>query len=145
MHDEYLKSLVSQVKDVKETKGSNDLERIITEQELKIKNLEAISEVHQKQNGELQVRIKDLERQIEDKRVDDGGWVSIHALYSGSPQAFLSACSKPELDELAAAATTAPLSPSARVTLRRASAQGACPHGSRSSLLDYRQSFDQLY
>ena len=76
MHDEYLKSLVSQVKDVKETKGSNDLERIITEQELKIKNLEAISEVHQKQNGELQVRIKELEKQIEDKRVDDGGWVS---------------------------------------------------------------------
>ena len=76
MHDEYLKSLVSQVKDVKETKGSNDLERIITEQELKIKNLEAISEVHQKQNGELQVRIKELEKQIEDKRVDDGGWIS---------------------------------------------------------------------
>ncbi len=76
MHDEYLKSLVSQVKDVKETKGSNDLERIITEQELKIKNLEAISEVHQKQNGELQVRIKELEKQIEDKRVADGGWIS---------------------------------------------------------------------
>jgi len=76
MHDEYLKSLVSQVKDVKETKGSNDLERIITEQELKIKNLEAISEVHQKQNGELQIRIKELEKQIEDKRVDDGGWIS---------------------------------------------------------------------
>jgi len=76
MHDEYLKSLVSQVKDAKETKGSNDLERIITEQELKIKNLEAISEVHQKQNGELQVRIKELEKQIEDKRVADGGWIS---------------------------------------------------------------------
>ena len=76
MHDEYLKSLVSQVKDVKETKGSNDLERIITEQELKIKNIEAISEVHQKQNGELQVRIKELEKQIEDKRVADGGWIS---------------------------------------------------------------------
>lgn len=76
MHDEYLKSLVSQVKDVKETKGSNDLERIISEQQLKIENLQAISEVHQKQNGELQVRIKELEKQIEDKRVADGGWIS---------------------------------------------------------------------
>ena len=61
MRDEYLKSLVSQVKDAKETKGKNDLERIIAEQKLKIKNLEAISKVHQKQNGELQVRINELD------------------------------------------------------------------------------------
>ena len=76
MVDVYLKSLVDKVKDAKETKGINDLERIIAEQELKIKNLEAISKVHQKQNGQLQVRIKELEKQIEDKRIDDGGWVA---------------------------------------------------------------------
>ena len=76
MHDEYLKSLVSQVKDAKETKGKNDLERIIAEQKLKIKNLESISKVHQKQNGELQVRINELEKLIEDKK-DDGSWSSI--------------------------------------------------------------------
>ena len=52
------------------------MERIIAEQKLKIENLEAISKVHQKQNGELQVRIKELEKQIEDKRIDDGGWVT---------------------------------------------------------------------
>ena len=80
MHDEYLKSLVSQVKDAKETKGKNDLERIIAEQELKIKNLEAISKVHQKQNGELQVRINELQKQIEDDKLNimhgEIGWIN---------------------------------------------------------------------
>lgn len=76
MVDTYLKSLVDKVKDAKETKGINDLERIIAEQKLKIKNLEAISKVHQKQNGQLQVRIKELEKLIEDKK-DDGSWSSI--------------------------------------------------------------------
>ncbi len=76
MVDTYLKSILDTVQEAKKTKGSNDLERIISEQQLKIENLQAISKVHQKQNGELQVRIKELEKQIEDKRVDDGGWVS---------------------------------------------------------------------
>ena len=66
MVDTYLKSILATVQEAKKTKGSNDLERIIAEQELRIKNLEAISKVHQKQNGELQVRIKELEKQIED-------------------------------------------------------------------------------
>ena len=65
MVDTYLKSILETVQEAKKTKGSNDLERIIAEQELRIKNLEAISKVHQKQNGELQVTIKELERQIE--------------------------------------------------------------------------------
>ena len=64
MHDEYLKSLVSQVKDAKETKGKNDLERIIAEQELKIKNLEAISKVHQEQNGKLQLDVNKKDEKI---------------------------------------------------------------------------------
>ena len=80
MPDEYLKSLVSQVKDAKETKGKNDLERIIAEQELKIKNLEAISKVHQKQNGELHVRINELQKQIEDDKLNimhgEIGWIN---------------------------------------------------------------------
>ena len=61
MVDTYLKSILDTVQEAKKTKGSNDLERIISEQQLTIKNLEAI---------------KELEKQIEDKRVDDGGWVS---------------------------------------------------------------------
>ena len=42
----------------------------------RVQELEAISKVHQEQNGKLQMRIKELEKQIEDKRIDDGGWVS---------------------------------------------------------------------
>lgn len=42
----------------------------------RVQELEAISKVHQKQNGKLQMRIKELEKQIEDKRIDDGGWSS---------------------------------------------------------------------
>tara|TARA_R100000700_G_C3068229_1_gene79682 strand:- start:147 stop:389 length:243 start_codon:yes stop_codon:yes gene_type:complete len=76
MVDTYLKSILDTVADARKNKGKNDLERIIAEQKLKIENLEAISKVHQKQNGELQVRIKELEKQIEDKRIDDGGWVT---------------------------------------------------------------------
>ena len=76
MVDTYLKSILETVQEAKKTKGQNDLERIIAEQKLKIENLQAISEVHQKQNGQLQIRIKELEKQIEDKGVDDGGWIS---------------------------------------------------------------------
>lgn len=65
MVDTYLKSILDTVQEAKKTKGFNDLERIIAEQELRIKNLEAISMVHQKQNGELQVTIKKLEREVE--------------------------------------------------------------------------------
>ena len=67
MVDTYLKSILDTVQEAKKTKGSNDLERIISEQQLKI---------DQKQNGQLQIRIKELETQIEDKRVDDGGWIN---------------------------------------------------------------------
>ena len=42
----------------------------------RVQELEAISKVHQEQNGKLQMRIKELEKQIEDKRIDDGGWNS---------------------------------------------------------------------
>ena len=42
----------------------------------RVQELEAISKVHQAQNGKLQMRIKELEKQIEDKRIDDGGWNS---------------------------------------------------------------------
>ena len=42
----------------------------------RVQELEAISKVHQDQNGKLQMRIKELEKQIEDKRIDVGGWVS---------------------------------------------------------------------
>ena len=42
----------------------------------RVKELEEISKVHQEQNGKLQVRIKELEKQLEEKRVDEGGWVS---------------------------------------------------------------------
>ena len=42
----------------------------------RVKELEEISKVHQEQNGKLQMRIKELEKQIEDKRIDDGGWNS---------------------------------------------------------------------
>jgi len=76
MVDTYLKSILETVQEAKKTKGQNDLERIIAEQKLKIENLQAISKVHQKQNGELQIKIKELKKQIEDKRVDDGGWVN---------------------------------------------------------------------
>ena len=76
MVDTYLKSILETVQEAKKTKGQNGLERIIAEQKLKIENLQAISKVHQKQNGERQIKIKELEKQIEDKRVDDGGWVS---------------------------------------------------------------------
>ena len=42
----------------------------------RVQELEEISKVHQKQNGELQMRIKELEKQLEEKRIDEGGWVS---------------------------------------------------------------------
>ena len=42
----------------------------------RVQELEAISKVHEEQNGKLQMRIKELEKQIEDKRIDDGGWNS---------------------------------------------------------------------
>ena len=42
----------------------------------RVQELEAISKVHQEQNGKLQMKIKELEKQIEDKRIDDGGWNS---------------------------------------------------------------------
>ena len=42
----------------------------------RVQELEAISKVHQDQNGKLHMRIKELEKQIEDKRIDDGGWNS---------------------------------------------------------------------
>ena len=42
----------------------------------RVQELEEISKVHQEQNGKLQMRIKELEKQIEDKRIDDGGWNS---------------------------------------------------------------------
>ena len=42
----------------------------------RVQELEAISKVHQEQNGKLQMIIKELEKQIEDKRIDDGGWNS---------------------------------------------------------------------
>ena len=42
----------------------------------RVQELEAISKVHQEQNGKLQMRIKELEKQIEDKRIDDGVWNS---------------------------------------------------------------------
>ena len=42
----------------------------------RVQELEAISKVHQEQNGKLQMRIKEQEKQIEDKRIDDGGWNS---------------------------------------------------------------------
>lgn len=49
----------------------------------RVQELEKISKVHQEQNGKLMVelqqkesKIKQLEKQIEDIRVDSGGWVS---------------------------------------------------------------------
>lgn len=49
----------------------------------RVQELEEISKVHQEQNGKLMVelqqkesKIKQLEKQIEDIRVDSGGWVS---------------------------------------------------------------------
>jgi predicted nuclease with TOPRIM domain len=49
----------------------------------RVQELEEISKVHQKQNGELQVKlnekdkkIKELEEKIEHIRVEEGGWVS---------------------------------------------------------------------
>ncbi len=42
----------------------------------RVQELEEISKVHQEQNGKLQMKIKELEKQIEDKRIDDGGWNS---------------------------------------------------------------------
>ena len=39
MVDTYLKSILDTVQEAKKTKGSNDLERIISEQQLKIENL----------------------------------------------------------------------------------------------------------
>ena len=49
----------------------------------RVQELEEISKVHQEQNGKLMVelqqkdnKIKQLEKQIEDIRVDNGGWVS---------------------------------------------------------------------
>ena len=49
----------------------------------RVQELEKISKVHQEQNGKLMVelqqkesKIKQLEKQIEDIRVDSGGWIS---------------------------------------------------------------------
>lgn len=49
----------------------------------RVQELEKISKVHQEQNGKLMVelqqkdsKIKQLEKQIENIRVDSGGWVS---------------------------------------------------------------------